>query len=432
MKHLSRSSCASLASLGLLAFTAGCTSTLPAAVQSPDSQGYGYGGGAAVARQAWGTQPAGPQGAQQNGWGQPTAQNNGWGQPNSAGDPNAGWGAQGGDPMQAWGNGNPNGAARQTGWPAGQQPNPALQPLRPDGSTQWTPGLQSGQSTDARQQAWNNSVPDNAYGRGQDAYSGYAEGAESLNSELASPWDQQNGYGAGSANPAMNAYQPGSVGQVDPNRRSMNGAPNTGAQLFDELQQVRGERDQLMGEVQFLSQALLEAQNQLLSSEQSANRGGHELQMLQAQVTQLEQKLAKARADNEELAARLYQAQIGRLKAERTLLEDRIGESARDGGIPLQPGASKPNPQGQRQADPTQPGAGFGGQAAGGGSTPTAYDRTQTFPPTGGLPTRAQSSPFARPGAGFEGQGNGNEQGAGNSGAPSQIPPPTGVQGGGF
>ncbi|MHC4377466.1 MAG: hypothetical protein ACYS26_12770 [Planctomycetota bacterium] len=312
-------------------------------------------------------------------------------------------------------------------WPAGNQPNPALQPQRPDGSTQWTPGLQAGQTTQARQQAWSNNVPENNYGQGQDAYSGYAQGAESLDADVPSIWDQSNGYGAagGAHNPAMNSYEPGTIGNVDPNRRSMGNGAHTGAQLFDELQQVRGERDQLMSEVQFLSQALLEAQNQLLSSEQSANRGGQEKQMLQGQVMQLEQQLAQARKDNEELAARLYQAQIGRLKAERTLLEDRIGERGANGNIPLQPGQSNGN-------QPIQPGAGFGDPSTDRASIPTAYDRTQSFPPTGGTPTRTQTSPFARPDAGFDGQEAQQNQGAGNGNTPSQIPPPNGAQGGGL
>lgn len=422
MKYSSRSF---IASLGLLALATGCQTTTPAAVQSPDSQGYGYGGGAAVARQAWGSQSAGAQGGAQQpgGWGQPAAQTNGWGQSNPGANPNAGWGSQGGDPQAAWGANNPNGGAQGQGWPAGHQPNPALQPQRPDGSTQWTPGLQSGQTTQARQQAWSNSVPENNYGQGQDAYPGYAEGAESLEAEVPSVWDQNNGYGAagGSVNPGMNAYEPGTIGNVDPNRRSMGNGANTGAQLFDELQRVRGERDQLMGEVQFLSQALLEAQNQLLSSEQTANRGGQEAQRLEAQVLQLEQQLVQARSDNAELAARLYQAQIGRLKAERTLLEDRIGESRQNGGIPLQPGQGNTNPGAQGQPIPS----GAGREVA-----PPAYDRSQSIPATG-LPTRTQSSPFARPGAGFEGQGTESNPGAGNTGTPSQIPPPIGAQGGG-
>lgn len=171
MKHLSRSF---LASFGLLACATGCQAPMSTAVQSPESQGYGYGGGAAVARQAWGNQ-AGPN---QGGWSQPAAQNNGWGQPNGGVDPNAGWGTQGGDPLAAWGANNPNAGAQANRWPAGNPVNSAPQPQHPDGATQWTPGLQAGQSTQARQQAWSNSVPENNYGQGQDAYSGYAEGAE--------------------------------------------------------------------------------------------------------------------------------------------------------------------------------------------------------------------------------------------------------------
>lgn len=404
MKHLSHSF---LASIGLLTLATGCQSSLPAAVQSPDSQGYGYGGGAAVARQAWGSQ----NNSNQVGWGQPAAQTNGWG-------------SQANDPMAAWGTNNPNASAQPNAWPAGSQPNAALQPQRPNGSTQWTPGLQAGQTTQARQQAWSNSVPESNYGQGQDAYSGYAEGAESLDADLPSVWDQGNGYGAaGSPNPTMNSYEPGVVGNVDPNRRSMGNGAHTGAQLFDELQEVRGERDQLMSEVQFLSQALIEAQNQLLSSEQSANRGGQELQFLQGQVVQLEQQLAQARKDNENLAARLYQAQIGRLKAERTLLEDRIGEHSPQGNIALQPGqanASQPSPSS----------AGFG-EPSTGEALPTINARTQPMTPAGSMPTRAQASPFARPNAGFEGQGAQQSQSAGNAGVPSQIPPPSGAQGGG-
>jgi hypothetical protein len=423
MKQSHRSLLAPLASLGLLALAAGCTLPQSAAVQSPDSQGYGYGGGAAVARQAWGSQPVNASGGANPGGGN----SGGWGQSGSA------------DPMAGWNANNPNAPAQPNGWPSGAQPNPQLQQVRPDTSTQWTPGLQSGRSTQARQQAWGQAAPDPGYGQGSPSHTGYAEGADSLRAELGSPWDRPSAAGA---NPALNSFEAGSIGQIDPSRRTLGNGGHAGTQLFDELQQVRSDRDQLMEEVQFLSQALLDAQNRLLTSEQSANRGGHELQLAQSQVLQLQQQLARAQADNEELATRLYQAQIGRLKAERTLLEDRIGRDALGAGISLQPGqaagSGQPAYDPAAQNSPTQnpamqPGAGYGTQSSGGSSIPAGIDRSGSYPPVGGAPTQPQTSPFARPGAGFGDASQGTAgQGTAAPGANGQIPPPIGSRIGGL
>lgn len=455
-----------LTACGLLTLVTGCTSMSQPAVQAPDNQGYGYGGGAAVTRQAGGWNNSGSQ----SGWGgqspAPTGaaqSNNGWGGPQS--NPNNGWGGNQANANTGWGAANSgapgtNPGAPVSDWPSGGQPHPSLRQLRPDSSSQWTPGMQSGTSTEAQRAAWGQAPPQMNTANTMDPNSGWARGADSLNAggDLASPFDSPpmpNGMGA---------PQAGTVSQLDPNRRVLNGGTNTTTQLFDELQQVRTERDQLMAEVQSLSQALLEAQNQLLSTQTNANQGDQRSQALEAQVMQMQQQLSQAQSDKEQLAEHLLQAQIGRLQAERTLLEDRIGEggfseldlqpgipqagsntqpsaqvpagSAPTGQLPsgqlpngLVPSGSVPSgqlpsgqlPSGQLPSGSTAP---MNGSGAGAGLPNSG---TAGFGATGGTPSAFPNSPtpgsFPRAGAGFGS--------AGRAGAGGQIPPPMNALGGG-
>jgi hypothetical protein len=93
--------------------------------------------------------------------------------------------------------------------------------------------------------------------------------------------------------------------------------------LLELYQKTVEEKEGLMREVQTLQAAAahdVETQSAL----------GQERDTARARVTELEQKLQLAQADNADLAARLVTAQVRRLEAEKLLLEARIEAAKRD------------------------------------------------------------------------------------------------------
>jgi hypothetical protein len=123
-------------------------------------------------------------------------------------------------------------------------------------------------------------------------------------------------------------------------------APSAGRTHIIELyQQVLDERDALAQEVEQLRRDLQQTREALEAKSKQADELGANVAALEATRTELV-------AENQALAARLVQAQIRRLEAEKLLLEARIeqertrAEAARAAAAAVRPGAkTKPAPK---------------------------------------------------------------------------------------
>jgi hypothetical protein len=133
----------------------------------------------------------------------------------------------------------------------------------------------------------------------------------------------------------------GRVAQEEGTPRGLETPPAGRAHIIELYQQVLDERDALASEVEILRKALEETRTALDGKTREA-------QGLADQVATLEAARTGLMTDNRDLAARLVQAQIRRLEAEKLLLETRIeierakSEEAALAAAQARGGASRP------------------------------------------------------------------------------------------
>lgn len=151
---------------------------------------------------------------------------------------------------------------------------------------------------------------------------------------------------------------PGSVlGQVPGTTVPMTDAPRTTdsgssrAHMFEQFQRLEEDRETLRLQVGALNSELMRLQNEALQRAELEQRSLEASDSLRAQVERLEEVNRQLTRENEDLAGRLLTAQIRRLEAEKSLLENLI-TSERVGGVPQSSGSA---PTGGVSAGGAQP-----------------------------------------------------------------------------
>lgn len=139
---------------------------------------------------------------------------------------------------------------------------------------------------------------------------------------------------------AVPGQAPGTVATMDSAPRGVD-TGSSRAHLFEQFGRLEEDRNALRQQVTALQSELERMQTETQAREEIEQRSQLETAGLRAQIEQLEEVNRQLSRENEDLAARLLTAQIRRLEAEKSLLENLI-ESEKS-GAPIRRPASTPS-----------------------------------------------------------------------------------------